>query len=369
MVAETVEPTTAAPYIAGDEAVLRVENLTKHFVKKRLGRPTTAVKAVSDVSFDLAPGETLGLVGESGCGKTTLSRLILRLIEPTSGRVIVEGKDVTRLSKRQLREFRQRVQVVFQDPYASLDPRQRVAASVAEPLTNSKLSSDEKLRIVHETLERMGLQRAQARLFPHQFSGGQRQRIGIARALSVTPKVLLLDEPVSALDVSIQAQVLKLLQELRDEYRLSYILISHDLSVVRHVSDRVMVMYLGRVVEMAPKEELYTAPRHPYTASLLSAAPVPDPDVERTRERIQLLGDPPNPASPPPGCAFHRRCFQAELVAQKLGDSEVTVLEDGRRVPRTCAEKQPVLVTQDATKHWSACHFPLSREAVATVTA
>ncbi|WP_169945380.1 ABC transporter ATP-binding protein [Microbispora sp. H11081] len=369
MAAETAEA-PGAPFVAGQDAVLRVENLSKHFrQRKRFGRPSPVVRAVDDVSFDLARGETLGLVGESGCGKTTLSRMILRLIEPTSGKVFLDGEDVTRLEGRHLRTFRQKVQVVFQDPYASLDPRQKVGASVGEPLTNSGLSRERKLEIVHETLERMGLQRGQARLFPHQFSGGQRQRIGIARALSVTPQVLLLDEPVSALDVSIQAQVLKLLRDLREEYGLSYILISHDLSVVRHVSDRVMVMYLGRIVEIASKHDLYTAPRHPYTASLLSAAPVPDPDVERVRERIQLAGDPPNPVNPPPGCAFHQRCFHASALAEKLPDDEVEVLADGRRVPGACARLQPALAPGAAGTRWSACHFPLENEETAAITA
>ncbi|MEV4382838.1 oligopeptide/dipeptide ABC transporter ATP-binding protein [Streptosporangium sp. NPDC049644] len=371
MAAEIAEfADSPGPFVAGPDAVLRVERLSKHFgKKKRFGGSSNMVRAVDEVSFDLARGETLGLVGESGCGKTTLSRMILRLIEPTGGRVLLDGEDVTKLAGRRLREFHQRVQVVFQDPYASLDPRQRVAASVAEPLTNSSMSKQEKLDTVHGMLERMGLQRAQAKLFPHQFSGGQRQRIGIARALSVTPQVLLLDEPVSALDVSIQAQVLKLLQDLREEYGLSYILISHDLSVVRHVSDRVMVMYLGRIVEIAAKDDIYTSPHHPYTASLLSAAPVPDPDVERSRERIQLPGDPPNPANPPSGCTFHQRCFHAELLAQKLPAGEVHELDGGRKVPRTCVQQAPALTLKADDEHWSACHFPLEREQAATIIA
>ncbi len=368
MTTESLE--SAAPFTAGDDAVLRVEHLSKHFGhRKRLGRAKApVVRAVDDVSFDLARGETLGLVGESGCGKTTLSRMILRLIEPTSGRVILGEEDVTDLKSRKLREFHQRVQVVFQDPYASLDPRRRVADSVAEPLTNVSMSRREKLEVVHRTLERMGLRREQADLFPHQFSGGQRQRIGIARALSVTPEVLILDEPVSALDVSIQAQVLKLLQDLRAEYGLSYILISHDLSVVRHVSDRVMVMYLGRIVEIAGKEDLYSSPKHPYTLSLLSAAPVPDPDVEQARGRIRLPGDPPNPANPPSGCPFHQRCFHAGEVAATLPSGEVDTLADGRKVPLTCTQRLPVLAREEGAAHWSACHFPLEKAPAAAVT-
>ncbi len=361
------------PLVNGENAVLRVEHLTKRFGHAgRFTRNPKLVTAVDDVSFDLARGETLGLVGESGCGKTTLSWMLLRLIEPTSGSVVVGGEEVTGLSSRELRRFRQRAQVVFQDPYASLDPRQRIATTVAEPLTSSGKSRTEKQEIVSGLLERMGLLPAHASRFPHQFSGGQRQRIGIARALSVTPQLLILDEPVSALDVSIQAQVLALLQDLRKEYELSYILISHDLSVVRHVSDRVMVMYLGRIVEIGDKRSIFTQPRHPYTVSLLSAAPVPDPSTERTRERIVLRGDPPNPADPPTGCAFHRRCFHATLTAAGLPDSQVTTLDDGSRVPTACTQVIPLLTRpQPATagSHWSACHFPVSDEAATGVTA
>jgi len=355
------------PFVAGDDAVLHVEHLTKRFGRTgRLSRSDKRVTAVDDVSFDLGRGETLGLVGESGCGKTTLSRMLLRLLEPTSGSVVVEGEEVTGLDRRQLRRFRQKAQVVFQDPYASLDPRQRIATTIAEPLTSSGKSRAEKQEIVNELMARMGLLPTQASQFPHQFSGGQRQRIGIARALSVSPKLLILDEPVSALDVSIQAQVLGLLQELRGELDLSYILISHDLSVVRHVSDRVMVMYLGRIVEIADKSSLFTGPQHPYTVSLLSAAPVPDPTIERARERIVLRGDPPNPANPPSGCTFHRRCFHAAAVAERLPEAEVTTLDNGSRVPLACTAIAPILERRAET-HWSACHFPVTREEVAGV--
>ena len=357
------------PFVAGEDAVLRVEHLTKRFGK--MGRLTSRkppVTAVDDVSFDLRRGETLGLVGESGCGKTTLSRMLLRLIEPTTGTVTVDGEEVTGLDRKQLRRFRQQAQVVFQDPYASLDPRQRIAATIAEPLLSSGKSRAERNAIVDGLMERMGLLPAHSSRFPHQFSGGQRQRIGIARALSVTPKLLILDEPVSALDVSIQAQVLKLLQDLRAEFDLSYILISHDLSVVRHVSDRVMVMYLGRTVEMADKHSLFTTPRHPYTLSLLSAAPVPDPTVERARDRIVLRGDPPNPANPPSGCAFHRRCFHAAAIAEAMPDDQVTTMEDGGRVPARCTMATPLL-TRGSAGHWSACHFPVTNDDTAGVTA
>ncbi|MBM7518751.1 ABC transporter ATP-binding protein [Nocardioides nitrophenolicus] len=356
------------PFVAGEDAVLHVEHLTKRFGRtSRWSRSSRTVTAVDDVSFDLRRGETLGLVGESGCGKTTLSRMLLRLIEPTSGSVVVDGQEVTGLGGADLRRFRQRAQVVFQDPYASLDPRQRIAATIAEPLTSSSKTRAEKQEIVTGLMERMGLLPGHAHQFPHQFSGGQRQRIGIARALSVTPQLLILDEPVSALDVSIQAQVLSLLQDLRSEFDLSYILISHDLSVVRHVSDRVMVMYLGRLVEVADKRDLFTAPRHPYTVSLLSAAPVPDPAVERTRERIVLRGDPPNPANPPSGCAFHRRCFHATAIASGMSDGEVTQLDDGSRVPTACVSTVPLLAPQ-GSGHWSACHFPVTDAAAAGVT-
>lgn len=369
MTAEITEtPTNSAPFVAGDDAVLRIQGLSKHFGRAGRGRrKSTLVKAVDDVSFDLAPGETLGLVGESGCGKTTLSRMILRLIEPTHGQVIAGGEDVTALHGKDLRDFRQRAQVVFQDPYASLDPRQKVLSSVAEPLITSGHSTKKRNEMAMEVLHRIGFTTGQAHRFPHQFSGGQRQRIGIARALSVTPEVLVLDEPVSALDVSIQAQVLKLLEDLRTEFGLSYILISHDLSVVRYVSDRVMVMYLGRIVEMADTADLYDNPAHPYTSSLLSAAPAPDPVVERQRERIVLAGDPPNPANPPSGCSFHERCAKAIAVASTMPTTELHTIGDGRQVPRSCASTQPALATSPARKRWVACHFPLTALEPATI--
>jgi len=262
---------------------------------------------VSHVSFDIAPGQTLGLVGESGCGKTTLGRTILRLIEPDAGRVIVDGADVFALKPPELRALRRRMQVVFQDPYGSLNPRMSVRQALAEPLVIHRLANGaEREQRIFALLDEVGLDRRLAGSYPHELSGGQRQRVGIARALSVEPKFLVLDEPVSALDVSVQAQVLNLLADLQQRRRLTYLFIAHDLAVVRQIADHVAVMYLGKIVELAPAAELYRGPRHPYTTSLLSAVPVPDPNAQR--QRLVLAGDVPSPAHPPSGCAFHPRC-------------------------------------------------------------
>lgn len=289
--------------------LLTVKNLKKYYpiTGGVLGKEIGVVKAVDDVSFSVHKGETLGLVGESGCGKSTTGRSILRLIEPTDGEVIFEGKSVTAMKKEELRLIRRDMQIVFQDPFASLNPRHNIEKILEEPLIVHGLgSSAERKKRVHELLEVVGLNSYHAKRYPHQFSGGQRQRIGIARALMLNPKLIVADEPVSALDVSIQSQVLNLMQDLQKELGLTYLFIAHDLSVVRHISDRVGVMYLGRLVELTTSEQLYQKPLHPYTQALLSAVPTPDPDIKK--ERIILQGDVPSPANPPSGCTFHTRC-------------------------------------------------------------
>ncbi len=300
---------TPVPVSADATPLLEVRGLTKHFPVRRKGPGggTARVRAVDDVSFSIGPGETLGLVGESGCGKSTTGKLILRLIEPTAGEVLWRGTNLSPLSAAQVRPFRRELQAVFQDPYSSLNPRMRAADVVAEPIRNfESLPAAQVRERVERLFARVGLRPDQLVKFPHEFSGGQRQRLGIARALSVQPRLIVCDEPVSALDVSVQAQVINLLIDLQDEFGLSYLFVAHDLAVVEHISHRVAVMYLGKVVEIAPKRALFTAPRHPYTEALLSAVPVPDPTVER--QRILLSGDVPSPVDPPPGCRFHTRC-------------------------------------------------------------
>lgn len=291
------------------KTLLKVENLKKEFPvsKNLLGKPKSVVRAVNNISFTVNEGETLGIVGESGCGKSTTGRLIMRLIEPTAGSVQFQGQELTTLSNREMRRVRRDIQMVFQDPFASLNPRHTIEKILSEPLlVHGEKDADVRRKKVHDFLEIVGLSSYHARRYPHQFSGGQRQRIGIARALMTNPKLIIADEPVSALDVSIQAQVLNLMKDLQAEFNLTYIFIAHDLGVVRHISNRIAVMYLGTIVEISENEELYNNPLHPYTKALLSAVPVPDPDHEK--EEISLAGDMPNPEDPPKGCIFHTRC-------------------------------------------------------------
>lgn len=312
--------------------LLKVKGLKKYFPVKKglLARTAGYVKAVDDVSFHVNEGETLGIVGESGCGKSTTGRMLMRLLEPTEGTVEFDGKELTTLSSEEMRKTRRDIQMVFQDPYASLNPRHTIERILSEPLLVHGVSSaKERRKKVHEFLEVVGLSAFHAKRYPHQFSGGQRQRIGIARALMTNPKLIIADEPVSALDVSIQAQVLNLMQDLQKEFNLTYIFIAHDLGVVRHISDRVGVMYLGRLVEVAESEQLYAKPLHPYTQALLSAVPVPDPNF--MKEEVPLEGDMPNPANPPTGCTFHTRCpFKMDICSQVV--PQLVDLEEGHSV-------------------------------------
>lgn len=305
------------------ELLLEVNGLKKYFpiTGGLFGNKTGEVKAVDDVSFYVKKGETLGIVGESGCGKSTTGRLLMRLIEASEGKVVFEDKEITRISKSELRRTRRDIQMVFQDPYASLNPRHSVEQILEEPLIVHGIGTkEERRKQVREMLEVVGLSSYHAKRYPHQFSGGQRQRIGIAKALMTRPKLIIADEPVSALDVSIQAQVLNLMKDIQKEFGLTYIFIAHDLGVVRHISDRVGVMYLGRLIELSESEELYENPKHPYTQALLSAVPIPDPDIKRERALIQ--GELPSPANPPSGCAFHTRCSQCMDICKTTRPEE-----------------------------------------------
>ncbi len=337
---------------AGGDTLLSVENVRKYFPASNGGllrRERAHVHAVDDVTLEVWSGETLGLVGESGCGKSTLAACIVGLHELTSGRILFEGEQISGLSRRRLRPFRRELQMIFQDPYASLNPRKRVGTIVGDPLRIHGIGNEREIRErVRELLALVGLSPEHYNRFPHEFSGGQRQRIGVARALALNPKLVVADEPVSALDVSIQAQVINLLDDLQDELGLTYVFIAHDLGVVRHVSDRIAVMYLGKIVEISPAEELYENPVHPYTEALLSAVPIPDPLLSAQREQIVLEGDVPSPVEPPSGCRFHPRCRYATEI---------------------CSREEPQLVSH-GRGHLAACHHPLphsSPPAVASI--
>jgi len=337
----TTRPTLSRAWTSADP-LLEVHGLRTYFpiTAGVLQRTVAHVRAVDGVDLTIRQGETLGLVGESGCGKSTLGRSILRLVEPTAGRVVFKGRELTRLSGAEMRRMRREMAMIFQDPFASLDPRQTVGEIVGEPLDIHGLASSRRQRQdrIHELLNVVGLNPNFANRYPHEFSGGQRQRIGIARSLAVDPSFIVCDEPISALDVSIQAQIINLLERLQDQFNLTYLFIAHDLSVVKHISDRIAVMYLGKVVEVSGANELYRRPKHPYTASLLSAIPIPDPRVEKVRRRIILTGDVPSPVNPPSGCRFRTRCYKAQ--------------------PR-CAESEPPLDTVKLNGHEAACFFPV----------
>ena len=325
--------------------LLVVEDLKKYFPVTRgiiFQKQIASVKAVDGVSFAVNAGETLGVVGESGCGKSTMARCIMRLLDPTEGKIVFDGRDITHLSRAQMRPIRREMMMIFQDPYASLNPRKRVGFIVAEALEVHKIGTEaETKKRVQELLDIVGLNPEHYNRFPHEFSGGQRQRIGIARALAVNPKLIVCDEPVSALDVSVQAQILNLLKDLQSEFKLTYVFIAHDLNVVRHISDRVMVMYLGHAVEIASRDQLYAEPKHPYSGALLSAVPIPDPERGRQRRRVVLEGDVPNPINPPTACWFHPRCPR---------------FQEGH-----CDVETPELLPRGGPGHVAACHYPLER--------
>ena len=328
------------------EPLLRVTDLQKHFPVTKgavVKRQIAAVRAVDGISFDLAPGETIGLVGESGCGKSTAGRTILRLLDPTGGKIEFAGEDITKVGGEKLRRLRREMQIIFQDPFSSLNPRHPIGSIIGAPFEIQGIKTEQGTKAaVQELMDRVGLNPEHYNRYPHEFSGGQRQRIGIARALALRPQLIVCDEPVSALDVSIQAQVINLLEDIQNERNIAYVFVAHDLSVVRHISDRVIVMYLGKVMELADRDTIYERPLHPYTHALLSAVPVPDPEVERNRERILLTGDLPSPINPPSGCVFRTRCPKAQ---------------------EKCALEVPTF-REIAPGHQVACHFPEERTVI-----
>jgi len=332
----------------GAKNLIEVQGLVKHFPLKKgiiFQKQVGAVRAVDGISFDVREGETIGLVGESGCGKSTTARLVTRLLEPTDGKIIYRGEDIAHASRAELKPMRRDMQIIFQDPYSSLNPRKTVGSIVGEPFIIHNLERDEgkRKKMVQELMDRVGLNPEHYNRFPHEFSGGQRQRIGVARAIALKPKLVVADEPVSALDVSIQAQIINLLAELQRELGLTIVFIAHDLSVVRHVCDRIAVMYLGKIVELADADQLFDHPRHPYTGALLSAVPVPDPRLAKGKQRQVPTGDVPSPTNPPPACRFHTRCPKAQ---------------DG-----VCNVDEPLLETKEGG-NLTACHFPLTNEEI-----
>ncbi|MEO6885878.1 MAG: dipeptide ABC transporter ATP-binding protein [Jatrophihabitantaceae bacterium] len=352
---DRTDQTPVHPAAADSEALLAVDGLRKHFPIKQgifIQRKVGAVKAVDGISFSVRQGETLGLVGESGCGKSTTGRVVTKLLEPTAGSIRFQGQDISDFSRRQMRPLRSEIQMIFQDPYSSLNPRHTIGTIVGAPFHIQGTTAGKNIKgEVQSLLERVGLNPEHYNRYPHEFSGGQRQRIGIARALALRPKLIICDEPVSALDVSVQAQVVNLLEDLQHEFNLTYIFIAHDLSVVRHISDRVAVMYLGKIMELAERDTLYAEPMHPYTHSLMSAVPVPDPAKEGRRERILLIGDLPSPINPPSGCVFYTRCPKYREI--------LTETEQER-----CRTEVPSL-DEKGIGHFAACHFPEVRADIA----